>query len=63
MMLDLITFRARRFHALHDLLTGPLKGGLDTTQPQLSEVVGLPAPDTGRLVIGPLGTLLRGANR
>lgn len=63
MMSEFSTLRARRFHALHDLLTGPLKGGLNATQPQLSEDVGLPAPDTGHVVIGPLGTLLRGGNR
>lgn len=62
-MSEFFTLRARRFHALHYLLTGEARDGLRTPKPQLPDYVGLPGKDGKTIVVGPLGLLIWGGGR
>ena len=62
-MSDPLTLRARRFHALHDLLTGRRRDDQRAPAAPLSEDAGLRAIDASQSIVGPFGTLIRGASR
>ena len=62
-MSEFFTLRARRFHALHDLLTGGLREYPQSIPPYLAEDVGLPASASQNDVAGPFGALIRRADR
>lgn len=58
-MSEFFTLRARRFQALHDLLTGRLRDHPQPVPTLLAEDVGLPASESPDYVVGPWGTLIR----
>lgn len=58
-MSEFFTLRARRFHALHDLLTGRLRDHPQPLPTFLAKDVGLPASNSTDYVAGPWGTLTR----
>lgn len=62
-MSEFITLRARRFDALHDLLTGCQWRHRYALPSYLAEDVGLPTTASQADVVDPLGTLIRGADR
>ena len=58
-MPEFVTLRARRFHALHDLLTGRLWDDRSALPTYLAEDVGLPTAAPQKSVVSPLGLLIR----